>query len=206
MSIALSTDQGIVLMEALIEELRAVMSFCLLSRPWNDLAGKPIVGPNSRCSPSSPKDSPRSNESNSTRFSSYRQTLDERGFHGCANHPAKPSSFLKVIERLQYIRGFGLDPLLVRRIHANRLRRLAHEGEQYTPQFLERFEPLRRYATLVAYLLDMTATLTDWHWRCMTISWACSSSRDRKNTSPNLNNAAKPSTKRCACMLMWATR
>jgi hypothetical protein len=75
--------------------------------------------------------------------------------------PAKPSSFLKVIERLQYIRSFGLDPLLARRVHANRLRRLAHEGEQYTPQFLERFEPLRRYATLVAYLLDITATLTD---------------------------------------------
>ena len=54
-----------------------------------------------------------------------------------------------------------MDPLLTRRIHANRLRRLAHEGEQYTPQFLERFDPLRRYATLVAYLLDMTATLTD---------------------------------------------
>lgn len=31
----------------------------------------------------------------------------------------------------------------------------------FTVQFLERFEPLRRYATLVAYLLDMTDTLTD---------------------------------------------
>jgi TnpA family transposase len=66
-----------------------------------------------------------------------------------------------VIERLQSIRAFGLDPTLTRQVHANRLRRLAHEGEQYTPQFLERFEPLRRYATLVAYLLEMADTLTD---------------------------------------------
>ena len=66
-----------------------------------------------------------------------------------------------MIERLRFIRSFGLDPLLARQVHANRLRRLAHEGEQYTPQFLVRFDPLRRYATLVAYLLDMAATLTD---------------------------------------------
>jgi TnpA family transposase len=75
--------------------------------------------------------------------------------------PARPGNFLQVVERLDVIRACGLDPGLLLHVHTNRLRRLAHEGEQYTPQFLERFDPLRRYATLVAYLLDLSATLTD---------------------------------------------
>jgi hypothetical protein len=120
--------------------------------------------------------------------------------------PAKPSSFLKVIERLRYIRSFGLDPLLARRVHANRLRRLAHEGEQYTPQFLERFDPLRRYATLVAYLLDMTATLTDTALEMHDHIMGLLFKQGQKSISPSLSNAAKPSTKRCACMRMWAMR
>jgi TnpA family transposase len=75
--------------------------------------------------------------------------------------PARPANFLKVVERLGVIRACGLNSGLLLHVHANRLRRLALEGEQYTPQFLERFDPLRRYATLVAYLLDLSATLTD---------------------------------------------
>jgi hypothetical protein len=38
---------------------------------------------------------------------------------------------------------------------------LAREGEQYSPQFLSRFEEERRYATLVASLVELAATLTD---------------------------------------------
>lgn len=95
---------------------------------------------------------------------------------------------------------------LIGRIHANRLRRLAHEGEQYTPQFLERFDPLRRYATLVAYLLDMTATLTDTALEMHDHIMGLLFKQGQKNISPNLNNVAKPLTKRCACMPMWATR
>lgn len=75
--------------------------------------------------------------------------------------PAKAASFLKVIERLRFIRALGLDPTLSRQIHANRLRRLAREGEQYSPQFLARFDQERRYATLVASLVELAATLTD---------------------------------------------
>lgn len=75
--------------------------------------------------------------------------------------PAKAASSLKVIERLRFIRALGLDPTLSRQIHANRLHRLAREGEQYLPQFLARFEAGRRYATLVASLVELAATLTD---------------------------------------------
>jgi hypothetical protein len=75
--------------------------------------------------------------------------------------PAKAASFMKVIERLRFIRALGLDPTLSRQIHANRLHRLAREGEQYSPQFLARFDEQRRYATLAASLVELAATLTD---------------------------------------------
>jgi TnpA family transposase len=163
MPIALSTDQGIVLMEALLEELRA--RHVLL----------PAVSTLERLGWETRRRAQQQVFTTLTQGLSQEQkkqldmllvvpTDGRRTSLSWLREPpgpAKPSSFLKVIERLQYIRAFGLDPLLARRVHANRLRRLAHEGEQYTPQFLERFDPLRRYATLVAYLLDMTATLTD---------------------------------------------
>ncbi|MGH2352734.1 MAG: Tn3 family transposase [Chloroflexota bacterium] len=72
-----------------------------------------------------------------------------------------PATFLKVVARLERVRALGLDPEVARQVHQNRLRRLAREGARYTPFFLQRFAPERRYATLVAFLLDTGATLTD---------------------------------------------
>ena len=163
MPIALSADQGIVLMEALIEELRArhviLPAVSTLERLGWETRRRAQQQVFTTLTQGLSEEQRKQLDALLVVPTDGRRTplawLRE------PPGPAKPSSFLKVIERLQYIRAFGLDPLLARRVHANRLRRLAHEGEQYIPQFLERFEPLRRYATLVAYLLDMTATLTD---------------------------------------------
>jgi hypothetical protein len=61
-----------------------------------------------------------------------------------------PTTIPKLIERLRFIRS---------------------EGTRYTPQFLQRFEPTRRYATLVAFLIETAASLTnhilDMHDRVM---------------------------------------
>jgi hypothetical protein len=48
-----------------------------------------------------------------------------------------------------------------RDVHQNHLLRLAREGAQTTVYHLRDFEAERRYATLVAILLDTEATLTD---------------------------------------------
>lgn len=72
-----------------------------------------------------------------------------------------PVTFLKVVARLQRIRVLGLDPMVARQVHQNRLLRLAREGARYSPYLLQRFPPERRYATLVAFLLEAGATLTD---------------------------------------------
>jgi len=77
--------------------------------------------------------------------------------------PGKPSppTILALIERLTVIRVLGLDHTLARQVHQNRLLQLAREGGRYSPAFLARFEPTRRYATLVAFLIETAATLTD---------------------------------------------
>ena len=72
-----------------------------------------------------------------------------------------PATFMGLAERLQMIRAIGLDPEVTRKVHPTRLLRLAREGARYSPQFLQRFSPERRYATLVAFLLETSANFTD---------------------------------------------
>jgi len=46
-------------------------------------------------------------------------------------------------------------------VHQNRLLKIAREGGQMTPADLARFESIRRYATLVALVIECMATVTD---------------------------------------------
>lgn len=72
-----------------------------------------------------------------------------------------PNSFLKLVERIEFIRDFNLTPELGQDVHPNRLTQLAREGAKYTNQKLEGFNEERRYATLVAFLLETLQELTD---------------------------------------------
>ncbi len=72
-----------------------------------------------------------------------------------------PATFMALAERLQGIRSIGLNPDVARQVHQTRLVRLAREGARYSPQFLQRFGAERRYATLVAFLLETSANFTD---------------------------------------------
>src|SRR5438105_2118856 len=62
---------------------------------------------------------------------------------------ASPANFLKVVERLRWIRELGLDPQVASHVHQNRLQQL---GE---------FDVARRDATLVAFLLATAEDLVD---------------------------------------------
>ena len=72
-----------------------------------------------------------------------------------------PDNFLKVVEKLRFVRSLGLSAEAARAVHHNRLSRLAAEGARMTPQNLSTLEAGRRRATLVAYLLERSASLTD---------------------------------------------
>ena len=65
------------------------------------------------------------------------------------------------LARLGKLRAVGLPDGIDRLVHQNRLTRMAREGGQMTPADLAKFEPRRRYATLVAVVLDATASIID---------------------------------------------
>ena len=75
--------------------------------------------------------------------------------------PPKPRHVLVHLERLKTVRELWLPDGLEHAIHQNRLLKLAREGGQMTAQHLRDLEPRRRYATLVAVILDTRATLID---------------------------------------------
>ena len=77
--------------------------------------------------------------------------------------PGEPSarSLLAHIDRLTALRALGLPAAIGHNVHQNWLLRLAREGTQTTAYQIEEYESERRYATLVAIVLDTIATLTD---------------------------------------------
>lgn len=75
--------------------------------------------------------------------------------------PPKPKHILAHLDRLKTLRQLQLLDGLEFIVHQNRLIKLAREGGQMTAQHLRDLEPTRRYATLVAVILDMRATLID---------------------------------------------
>jgi hypothetical protein len=76
-------------------------------------------------------------------------------------YAATTGNFPKLIERLSLVRALDIQPERATRVHQNYWLKLAREGAQSTVQHLAEFEPLRRYATLTALVLELTATLTD---------------------------------------------
>ncbi|HQR40224.1 MAG TPA: Tn3 family transposase, partial [Blastocatellia bacterium] len=77
--------------------------------------------------------------------------------------PLKTNSrqMIEHIKRLKVLQAIDLPAGIERSVHQNRLLNIAREGAQMTPANLTHLEPERRYATLVAMLVEATATVTD---------------------------------------------
>ncbi len=75
--------------------------------------------------------------------------------------PPSPKNFKEVLDRLRFVRSLGLPDDAGVGVHHGRLSRLDREGAKTTPQHLRRFDPPRRRATLVAYLAERSAELSD---------------------------------------------
>jgi TnpA family transposase len=79
---------------------------------------------------------------------------------GYAESPA-PTNLLALLDRLEYVRGLGVDAARARRIHPARLGRLLAEAAVMTVQHIADLEPARRTAILVVQIADLEARLTD---------------------------------------------
>ena len=77
--------------------------------------------------------------------------------------PGAPNAkhILLHLDRLQTLEELGLPEGIAQSVHQNRLLKLAREGGPMTAQHLRELEPKRRWATVVALLLETRATLID---------------------------------------------
>ena len=77
--------------------------------------------------------------------------------------PAKANSrhMLEHIDRLRAWQALQLPADIERQVHQNRLLKMAREGAQMIAADLAKFEPERRYATMVALAVEGTATVID---------------------------------------------
>ena len=71
-------------------------------------------------------------------------------------YAATTGNFPKLIERLSLVRALGIEPERATRVHQNHWLKLAREGGQSTVQHLAELEPLRRYGTLTALVLELS--------------------------------------------------
>ncbi|MBP1931914.1 TnpA family transposase [Ammoniphilus resinae] len=73
---------------------------------------------------------------------------------------SSPEAFLKVVQRLEYIRDMKLQ-IDFERIHPNRLLQLSRLGSKYEPRSFRRFNQDKKYAILSLYLLNLSQDLID---------------------------------------------
>jgi len=74
---------------------------------------------------------------------------------------ANPSNIVSCIERLKFIRDLGIPLEWARRIHQNRLTQIAREASNTPVTHFRDLSDERRYATLVAAVLDTASLITD---------------------------------------------
>jgi len=70
-------------------------------------------------------------------------------------------NFIKLIERFEFLQSLGIERERALRIHRNRMLLLSREGEIMTRQHILDLEDDRRYAMLVAIVLELMVRLTD---------------------------------------------
>jgi TnpA family transposase len=73
----------------------------------------------------------------------------------------KPKHMLGHIARLRFINNLNLSVSLGKNVHQNRLNKLAREGRNMFARDINEFEPARRYATLVAVIINTKASIID---------------------------------------------
>jgi Domain of unknown function (DUF4158) len=77
-----------------------------------------------------------------------------------AESPA-PANLLALLDRLEYVRGLGIDAARARRIHPARLGRLLAEAAVMTVLHVADLDPARRTAVLVTQIAELEAWLAD---------------------------------------------
>ena len=161
--LALQTDKGIVLASALTESLRSKRVLLPTVDVIERICAEAITRANKRIYAALSDSLTRA----------HRERLDELLLHKEGSKttklawlrlsPKKPNSrhMLEHIERLKAWQALDLPVGIEHAVHQNRLLKIAREGGQMRAFDLAKFEPQRRYATLVALAIEGMATVID---------------------------------------------
>lgn len=162
-TLACGTDRGLVLVKALLEELRQRRILAPTLSVLDRLAS--AVRHRARreayralTADLSPEQRIRLDELLAPYPDSKLTHLGRLRQSGGAPNPA---NILRAVERLAVLRKLGIPADWASRVHQNRLLQTAREGANTDAAHLREFGDERRHATLVAVVLDTMATLTD---------------------------------------------
>lgn len=161
--IALKTDKGFVVAEELIKFLRKNKILLPATGTIERLCSEVIINAEKQI-----YDTLSSSLSNHQKqLLDTLLNLQEKGSISQLNwlkqspQPVNSKFLLIHIKRLRTIKEIDLPKDIGKDIHQTRLLKIAREGRQMTPQHLRDFEESRRYATLVAILLETKASIID---------------------------------------------
>jgi hypothetical protein len=157
---AFSTDHGPTLVAALLEELRVRRIVCPPLPAIERLSASVRARAQRQLMAAAHGRSDRSASpiTRSIAGDSCRRRTKHAGMAPADCLYGNAGQFPKLVERLTLVRSLGIDPERATRVHQNYWLKLAREGGQSTVQHLAELEPVRRYATLTALVLELTAT------------------------------------------------
>lgn len=163
MNIGLQTDKGFVLVSALIGHLRRQAVLLPALSVLERVSAEALTRANRQLYQTLTDALTPETQSALEALLTRREGSTLTGLAWLRQAPAAPTAWqmLEHLARLTAWQALGLPPGLDRRIHQNRLLKIAREGGQMTAADLARFEPLRRLATLVTLALEGTATVLD---------------------------------------------
>ena len=161
--LAWQTDKGIVLATALVEDLRRKRVLLPTPGVIERICAEAITRANRRIYETLAESLSDAHRRHFDDLLKRRDNGKTTWLSWLRQSPAKPNSrhMLKHIERLKAWQALDLPAGIERLVHQNRLLKIAREGGQMTPADLAKFEPQRRYATLVALAIEGMATVTD---------------------------------------------
>ena len=161
--VALQTDKGVLLVQALMGHLRRQGTLLPAVAVLERLSAEALTRANRQLYDTLTEDLTLETRRGLEDLLTRREGSSLTWLAWLRQAPAAPTSrqMVEHLARLAAWQHLGLPAELARQVHQNRLLKIAREGAQMTPADLARFEPVRRLATLVALALEGTATVLD---------------------------------------------
>jgi hypothetical protein len=160
---ALQTTRGILLVQAVVEELRRRLVILPPLAVIERLCAEAATRAQRKVFSLLTKDL---NSVQRTKLDNLLELRAESPYSNLSWLRAPPGAptaraVLAHIERLKAIRDIGISPESAHRLHQNRLLQVAREAGQTAAYQLKEYEQDRRHGTLVALMIETGATLTD---------------------------------------------